>query len=149
MVMPRPGKALPPNRKWMLAFVAAALIAAAALIWLFAGRDAAPQVTAHDFEIGHLEWSIDGYPAKVLQENTFTLDITGADGKPFTGASLAVKLDMLAMLCGDVDFRLAEISPGKYAGVGIPLMAGTWRATLTLEAEDRTYTIDRLLKVVY
>ena len=106
-------------------------------------------VPEHDFEIGHIEWSIDGYPAKVLKENTFTLDITGADGKPLTGAGLDVKLDMLAMLCGDVDFRLAEISPGTYTGAGIPLMAGTWKATLTLETNGRTYKIERLLQAAY
>ena len=147
--MPEPRKKLPPAPKRMLVFVLAALIIAAALIWIFAGREAAPPVTEHDFELGHIEWSIDGYPAKVLKENTFTLDITGADGKPVTGASLAVKLDMLAMLCGDVDFRLAEISPGKYTGAGIPLMAGTWKATLTLETNGQTYKIERLLQAAY
>ncbi|WP_051250861.1 FixH family protein [Paenibacillus harenae] len=114
--------------------------------WVRAGEEAAPPVTEHEFEIGQLVWSIDAYPAKVLHGNSFTVDVTGLYGIPLEGAKLAVKLDMLSMVCGDVDFQMTEIAPGKYTGEGIPLMAGTWKATLTLEEGGETFKVARLFQ---
>jgi hypothetical protein len=55
---------------------------------------------------------------------------------------------MIGMVCGDVDFNMKEASPGLYTGEGIPLMAGMWKATLTIDSGDKTYTIERRLQAV-
>ncbi|MNJ04530.1 hypothetical protein D3C73_1653370 [compost metagenome] len=56
---------------------------------------------------------------------------------------------MLGMLCGDMSFRLTEISPGTYAGEGVPLMAGKWAAILTLVNDGESFTITRHFKAIH
>jgi hypothetical protein len=85
----------------------------------------------------------------VLHNNHFLIELTDLSGAPLQGAGLTVKLDMLNMICGDYEFNMTETAPGKYSGEGVPLMAGTWKATLTLVTGDHTYTIVRLLRAIH
>ncbi|CAM3929465.1 FixH family protein [Paenibacillus alkaliterrae] len=142
-------KPLAPRIKLALAIIILGMAIAFLLTWLFSGKETAPQITEHAFESGNLIWSIEGYPAKALHENTFSLHVTNLNGAPFEGADLAIKLDMLGMVCGDVEFQMTEAAPGKYTGEGIPLMPGMWKATLTLEAGNQTYTLERRLEAVH
>lgn len=135
--------------KFVFFFIIIALLAGIAFIWLRPGDEAPPPVTEHAFEEGNIIWTIDAYPAKALHRNSFIIDLTDLNGSPVKGASLHVKLEMLDMVCGDYEFNMDESAPGKYEGDGVPLMAGTWKATLTLEMSDHTYTIVRLLRAVH
>lgn len=135
--------------KLSIAFAATAILIGLALTWLQNSEEITPPITEHSFEVGHAIWMIRPYPAKVLQNNTFTLELTDSDEAPLQGASLAVKLDMIGMVCGDVVFKMKEVSPGIYTGEGIPLMAGMWKAMLTIESGDKTYTIERRLQAVH
>ncbi|MBD2871195.1 FixH family protein [Paenibacillus arenilitoris] len=139
---------LAPVRMLLLSVGAGIAAILLALSWPGSAEEAAPPVTEHEFGHGRLVWTIDAYPAKALRDNAFTVTVTGPDGKPLHGAKLAVNLDMLGMICGDVDFAMTEVAPGTYAGSGVPLMAGTWKATATLESGGQTYTVSRLLKAV-
>lgn len=125
------------------------LIIGLALAWLCPSEETTPPVTEHEFEHGHAIWLIASYPAKALQSNSFYLDLTDLTGAPLQGANLAVNLEMTGMVCGDYEFKMTEVAAGKYSGEGIPLMAGIWKATLTLEANDETYTIVRRLKAIH
>lgn len=138
-----------PLFKFVLVFICIALLAGGALIWLRPNDAPPPPITEHSFENGNIIWTIDAYPAKVLQRNSFKIDVTDRNGSPVKDASIHVKLDMLNMVCGDYQFEMAEAAPGKYEGEGIPLMAGTWKATLTLEMDDHSYTVVRLLRAVH
>jgi hypothetical protein len=136
--------------KYVVIFAGLALLIGLAVTWLRSGETAPPKVTEHIFESGHAAWSIDTYPAKVLHENHFVIDLTDQSGAPLQGAALSVKLDMVNMVCGDYAFKMTEIAPGKYTGEGVPLMAGTWKATLSLVTEtQKEYTIIRLLSAVH
>lgn len=135
--------------KFILIFIVLALVIGLTLSLLRKGDDTSPPITEHSFENGKAIWSIDGYPAKVLHNNQFKIELTDLTGTPLHGADLAVKLEMLDMVCGDYDFKMTEAAPGTYTGEGVPLMAGTWKATLTLKTTDRTYTIVRLLRAIH
>lgn len=135
--------------KFSIAFAVTALIIVLALTWLQSSEEAPPPITEHSFEAGHAIWTIHPYPAKALENNTFTLELTDSAGAPLQRASLAIKLDMIGMVCGDVVFKMKEASPGLYTGEGVPLMAGMWKATLTIESGDKTYTLERRLQAVH
>lgn len=138
-----------PLLKFFFIFTAAALLAGLAFTFLYASDEAPPPITEHSFGSGHAIWSIEAYPAKVLHSNNFLIDLTDLSGAPLHGADLTVKLEMLDMVCGDYEFGMTEAAPGKYSGEGIPLMAGTWKAALTIETGNQTYTITRLLRAIY
>lgn len=138
-----------PLFRFICIFVAISLLAGIAFILLRDRGEAPPPVTEHAFESGHAIWSIDAYPAKVLHSNNFSIELTDLSGAPLQDARLTVKLDMLNMICGDYEFSMTEIAPGRYSGEGVPLMAGTWKATLTLVTGDHTYTIVRLLRAIH
>jgi hypothetical protein len=142
-------KSLSPLYKFVFLLIAIALLAGLALTWLRQRDKAPPPISEHTFESGHAIWSIAPYPAKVLRGNSFLIELADDSGAALQGASLSVKLEMLDMVCGDYEFKMTEASPGKYEGKGVPLMAGTWRATLTVEKGAQTYTIVRLLKAVH
>lgn len=142
-------KPLAPIYKLSIAFAVTALLIVLALTWIQSSEEAPPPTTEHSFVAGHAIWTIRPYPAKVLENNTFTLELTDSAGAPLQGASLTIKLDMIGMVCGDVVFKMKESSPGLYTGEGIPLMAGMWRATLTVENGDKTYTVERRLQAVH
>ena len=139
----------PPLYKFIFILIVAALVAAISLAWLRKNDEPPPAVTDHDFDSGHAIWSIDGYPAKVLKDNRFVIELTERSGAPLTGAELAVKLEMLDMVCGDYEFTMTEAAPGIYEGDGVPLMAGMWKATMTLKTGSHTYKIVRLLKAAH
>jgi len=135
--------------KFTLLLLVLAIIVGFVFTWLRKGDEILPPITEHHFEIGEAVWSIDGYPAKVLHNNLFKIELSDLDGSPLKGAELSVKLEMMDMVCGDYDFKMTEAAPGTYTGEGVPLMAGTWKATVTLKTSDQTYTIDRLLRAIH
>lgn len=146
-----PQEPLSRGKSWLIGLL---LLAAAAgfMLWLvLPGKASAdPAVTRHEFEGGQLTWSISDYPAIVLGPNHFTIELHDAAGAAIRDAALQVKLDMMGMVCGDYNFELKEISPGVYEGEGVPLMAGLWKATLTIgRGDNEPVTISRTLKAVY
>ncbi|WP_424765652.1 FixH family protein [Paenibacillus sp. sgz302251] len=141
-------KPISPLYKLAIAFIVTGFMLTFILTRLHSDMEAAPPLTEHTFEHGQLIWSIDAYPAKVLTNNTFTINITDDSGAPIRDVTLAIKLDMLSMVCGDVSFQLTETAPGQYTGMGVPLMAGTWKATLVLDAGDQSYSIERHFQAV-
>lgn len=147
--MPMPNKPHIPVYRLLIIFLFIALLLVAVIGWLRSGEAPAPPITEHDFDKGHVEWTIEGYPTKALHNNLFSLMLTDRNGVPLRGATLEIKLDMLNMVCGDYVFSLEEISPGLYTGEGVPLMAGMWKATLTLVSEDQTYTLVRHLQAIH
>lgn len=138
-----------PFIKYTFIFLLLVLLVSVAFIWLRSGDKPTPPITEHKFELGQAVWAIDAYPAKVLHENHFEVDLTDRTGAPVQGAILSVKLEMLNMVCGDYEFQMTEASPGKYSGEGIPLMAGTWKATIKLEKDEHSYTLVRLLQATH
>lgn len=135
---------------WLaLALASAAAIALVAVLLLRPSSISADSaMTEHLFKGGQLQWHIEDYPATVLEENSFRLTLTDASGEPLSGAELAIKLEMIDMVCGDYDFTLTETAPGVYIGEGVPLMAGLWKASLTING-DQNGVISRTLKAVY
>lgn len=119
--------------------------------WLQSEQAAAdPAITEHRLENGSASWSINPYSAQVLHNNLFTITIIDQSGKPVEGAALHIKLEMLAMLCGDYSFELAEAAPGTYSGIGIPLMAGLWNASLTITyADGQTSHTSRTVSAIH
>ncbi|MGO4543991.1 FixH family protein [Paenibacillus sp. 2TAB23] len=132
--------------KFFLIFFLLVLLIGFAIWWFQQDEAVPPQTTEHAFNSGTISWTIAEYPAKVLHENQFTVDIKDIQGFPVHDANITVKLDMLSMVCGDYVFEMTEEASGKYTGDGVPLMAGIWKATLTLETKEQTYEISRLLK---
>lgn len=132
--------------KFSLILFLLALLIGSAFWWFRQDEAVPPQTTEHAFGSGTMSWTIEDYPAKVLHENRFSVEITDAQGLPVQDAKVTVKLDMISMVCGDYVFEMTEEAAGKYAGDGVPLMAGMWKATLTLDTNEQTYEISRLLK---
>ncbi|CAM4271308.1 hypothetical protein FHS16_002048 [Paenibacillus endophyticus] len=135
--------------KFFLIFFLLALLIGFAFWWFQQDEADPPQTTEHAFDSGTIRWTIEDYPAKVLHDNQFTVEIKDTQGFPVHDANIKVKLDMLSMVCGDYVFEMTEVATGKYGGDGIPLMAGIWKATLTLESNEQTYEISRLLKAIH
>lgn len=134
---------------WLaLALVGLASVAIVILLVRPQSTSADSATTEHSFAGGHLMWEITDYPAAVLAENTFRLTLTNESGQPLQDADLAIKLEMIDMVCGDYEFNLTEIESGVYTGEGIPLMAGLWRATLTIDGNEDV-KISRTLKAEY
>lgn len=150
MMLPQ-NKPLKSSNKLTILFLLIALLIGIALFWLFSDKDGAsvPAMTEHDFKNGHAVWTINPYAAKVLHENTFTFQVTDITGAPLQGAAISVQLDMIGMVCGNYNFDMKESSPGVYKGEGVPLMAGTWKATLTINKDKETYTVIRRLMAVH
>ncbi|WP_054028881.1 FixH family protein [Bacillus sp. FJAT-28004] len=135
--------------KFSLLLLVLAVVVGVVFTWLRKGDELSPPITEHRFDNGEATWSIDAYPAKVLHNNLFKIELTDLSGAPLLGAEMSVKLEMLDMVCGDYEFKMTEAAPGTYTGEGVPLMAGTWKATLTLKTGDHTYTINRMLRAVH
>jgi len=68
-------------------------------------------------------------PPMSLDPTFLTVRVTDAAGKPVTGASVSLRLDMPAMAMGDNVVAARETAPGTYAGTGRFTMAGAWRVT--------------------
>ncbi|WP_168119047.1 hypothetical protein [Paenibacillus sp. HB172176] len=139
------------SKEWISGLLVLAVVAGF-ILWLAipSRASADPAVTKHTFAGGELTWSILNYPAIVLDDNHFSIAIQDAADAALHATSLQIKLDMIGMLCGDYTFDLVETSPGVYEGDGIPLMAGLWKATLTIRLGDgQTVKISRSLKAVY
>jgi hypothetical protein len=147
-------KAAGSSNRWKYMLWAAAILLIAIVIYLatlsLSAGAADSATTLHDRPGMQIEWSIEQYPAVVLQPNPFVLVLRDDFGEPLTDSVINVKLEMLNMLCGDYLFDMQETSPGQYEGDGMPLMAGLWRATAVIEpANGDPFTISRTLKAVY
>ncbi|MFC4775293.1 FixH family protein [Paenibacillus sp. GCM10023252] len=129
------------NWRTVLLLLAAAILCTwAGSFFMRSSQTDAPPKTSHQVGDWRAEWSIGPYPAKVLEANTFTIRMVNSEGKPMQGAVIAGKLDMVGMVCGNVAVELKETSPGVYVGEGVPLMAGTWSASLSVMSQDGTST---------
>ncbi|MCU6707212.1 FixH family protein [Paenibacillus sp. J5C_2022] len=125
----------------------------AALIFLLVKSDhstAYPFMPEQAIPQGEAIWEIDNSPAKALELNTFRISLRDLAGEPITDASLRMQLDMIGMVCGDYSFALTESSPGVYEGEGMPLMAGRWKADLTIaHPAFETIELSNAFKAVY
>ena len=109
-----------------------------------------PITTEHLQDNLQAAWSITPAPAQVLTPNTFNIELTDKEQLPIQGAELSVKLSMIGMFCGDMNFTLKEQQPGTYIGEGYPLMPGEWRAKLTIKlAQEESVTLYRDIKAVH
>lgn len=94
-------------------------------------------------------WTVTPAPAKVLTPNTFIIELADKDQLPITGAELSVKLSMIGMFCGDMNFTLQEQQPGTYIGEGYPLMPGDWQAKLSIKlGQEKPVSLFREIKAV-
>ncbi|MHA6484279.1 hypothetical protein ACX1C1_20505 [Paenibacillus sp. strain BS8-2] len=137
---------------YMLWAIVTIIIAAGLFTLLRASSASAadPAFTSHQFADVQIQWNIQQYPAVVLENNGFRIELLDSAAQPFADAQVHIKLEMLDMLCGDYDFELRETSPGIYEGDGVPLMPGLWRAIATIQPESGTpFEIRRTLKAVY
>ena len=71
-------------------------------------------------------------PPKARQSNTLTLTVTGSDGKPFPGATVAASVAMTSMDMGTSHPAFQDMGNGQYAGRVKFAMPGPWRVSLTV-----------------
>lgn len=111
-----------------------------ALLALFAGTltptQAAPTSAASAFSQTH---TVGGYSVALridpatFGENTFTVTLTDAQGKPVTGAKALLETSDLDMDMGALSATLVPVGasqPGVYSAQGQLTMAGHWRITI-------------------
>lgn len=134
--------------RWAAGILAGTALLIGAVCYAGAGDEPAPAATTHIGDGWQAEWTIGPYPAKVLQESRFTVKLADADGRPIRSADVSAELDMRHMGCGTVSFRLKETAPGVYEGTGYALMPGTWEASLTVDAADRSFDVNRQFAAV-
>ncbi|MBI5189167.1 MAG: FixH family protein [Nitrospirae bacterium] len=77
-------------------------------------------------------------PPVALKDTAFTINVTGADGKPLPGATVMLDLSMPGMYHGENRPVLAETAPGVYEGKGILTMGGGWLAKVEVTHECST-----------
>jgi len=138
-----------PLTKFALLTLVIAVLISLSFIWdRFAGA-ATPLSSIQSFDEVQIHWTMNPSPAKALQNNTFTLTIEQLNGEPLIGAAASIRLDMISMDCADVIFQLIETAPGVYEGEGLPLMAGMWKAYLTLTTNEEAYSLSEIIKVTH
>jgi len=89
-----------------------------------------------------IEVQVQPNPAVILKENEFYIFVRDQDGKPVENAKVKVTLSMADMDHGDLSFFCDSISKGVYKGKGIPVMAGEWIATVSVEQEGEKSTLE-------
>lgn len=138
------------SRKRLTTASTTALLAAAAVIAVIRAQagaaEAIPAVVTQTVEGMNAQIKLGTYPAKILQNNAFTVTLTDHAGLPVRDSKLDVVLTMPGMICGDAAFDLKEVAPGVYEGEVIPLMAGMWEATVTAGSTDGSTTFSRKVK---
>ncbi|MBW7473194.1 FixH family protein [Paenibacillus oenotherae] len=138
------------SRKKLTTASTTAVLAAAAVIAVIRAQagaaEATPPVVTQTVEGMNAQIKLGTYPAKILQNNAFTVTLTDQDGLPVVDSKLDVVLSMPSMLCGDAAFDLKEVSPGVYEGEMIPIMTGIWEATVTAELDGSSTTFTRKVK---
>lgn len=70
-------------------------------------------------------------PVMSLDPTALTVRIRDAAGRPVSGATVTLRLDMPAMPMGRNEVRARETMAGAYAGTGRFTMAGAWRVAVT------------------
>ena len=86
-------------------------------------------------------------PPSSLDPTTFTVRASDAKGRPVSGATVSVRLDMPAMPMGDNGIGLKPGVVGAYTGTGRFTMAGDWRVTVTAAQGGRSATQGFSLRV--
>lgn len=71
-------------------------------------------------------------PPKARADQSFTVTLTGADGKPVIGAKVGAEVAMTSMDMGTTHPALVDKGSGKYVGTVSFVMAGPWRITLRI-----------------
>ncbi|MFB6364054.1 hypothetical protein ACFCP7_08310 [Paenibacillus elgii] len=124
-----------PNTAWLRLFGLGAMIVLGT--WFGFRQFAAtspqfPPVT--DFMVEGYRIQVSLYPslATTLKPATFTVMLHDAAGRPMSGATGAATISMPQMLCGVSPFTLTETEAGRYVGEGIPLMAGSSVADVSM-----------------
>lgn len=75
-------------------------------------------------------------PNRALRPNTFNLQMT-KDGRPVTGADVALTFAMADMVMGEQEFRLKETAPGSYfLRTSALLMAGPWKLSFSVTPKN-------------
>ncbi len=76
-------------------------------------------------------------------KNTMTLTVTGASGKPVSGAKITANVGMTNMDMGTTHPTFKELGNGRYAGDVAFSMAGPWRVTLRIATPQDTAPITK------
>jgi len=81
--------------------------------------------------------------------NTVRVKLTGADGKPITGAEVKVRFFMAAMPAMGMAamqsiFTLTDRGGGFYEGSGQLQTGGTWQVTITAQKNGQTVAMKQL-----
>lgn len=138
------------SRKRLTTASTTALLAAAAVIAVIRAQagaaEAIPATVTQTAADLNAQIKLGTYPAKILQNNAFTVILTDDEGSPVRGSRLDVVLSMPGMICGDAAFELKEVSPGVYEGEVVPLMAGIWEAAITADLPDGSVTFSRKMR---
>lgn len=85
-------------------------------------------------------------PALALKENEFQIKVKDEAGKPLEEAMVDITLSMADMDHGDLVFSCIDEGQGIYVGKGIPVMAGEWIATVHVEKNGTTSTMDYIFQ---
>ncbi len=79
-------------------------------------------------------------PPSSLDPTTFTVQASDTKGRPVSGATVSVRLDMPAMTMGNNEIPIMPGEAGVYVGMGRFTMAGDWRVTVTAVQGGRSAT---------
>lgn len=104
-----------------------------------APHPAAPPVETRNPNL-HLALDMTPRPPTSLDPTVLTVRVTDAAGKPVSGATVTINLDMPAMPMGRNEVKAGETRAGTYVGMGRFTMAGAWRVTVTARKRSERAT---------
>ena len=93
-----------------------------------------------------IEVQVNPEPAQVLKENEFRIKVKDETGNLVEEAMVDITLNMADMDHGDLVFSCIDEGKGIYSGKGIPVMAGEWVATVRVEKDGKTSTMDYIFQ---
>ncbi|MCP3772889.1 FixH family protein [Paenibacillus sp. MZ04-78.2] len=128
-----------PNTVWLRLFALGAMIVLGTWFGFrqFAGTSPQfPPVSDFMVEGYRIQVSLHTSPARALKPGTFTVTLHDTAGRPVSGATGTATISMPQMLCGASPFTLTETEAGLYVGEGIPLMAGSSVADVSMTTGD-------------
>lgn len=133
-----------PNTAWLRLFGLGAIIVLGTWFGFRQFAATSPQFSpVSDFMVEgyRIQVALHPSPATALKPATFTVTLRDADGRPVSGATGTATILMPHMLCGESPFTLTETETGRYVGEGIPLMAGSSVADVSMTAGDQSLRV--------
>ncbi|XOK58546.1 FixH family protein [Paenibacillus elgii] len=133
-----------PNTAWLRLFGLGAMIVLGTWFGFRQFATTSPQFPpVSDFLVEgyRIQVALHPSPATALKPATFTVTLRDSDGRPVSGATGTATISMPQMLCGESPFTLTETETGRYVGEGIPLMAGSSVADVSMTAGDQSLRV--------